>query len=121
LEADPFLQCLPSKIAAAAVALANHTLGMPMWTTKFQQKIGYGLEDLKEIVLELNKLHKTSATMTQQALRDKYKGSKWVLVERFLFSIGIFNVSSFLDTCKCPRLKPATSTRQFSPAHWSTT
>jgi cyclin-A len=76
MEADPFLQCVPSKISAGAIALANYTMGRPIWTVSLQNKIGYALEDVKDIVMELNKLHKSTATMLQQALKDKYKSTK---------------------------------------------
>lgn len=76
LEADPFLQYVPSRIAAAAMALSRYTLGMPMWPAQLQQRIGYALEELTEICGHLAQLQQVAAAGQQQAIQDKYKTMK---------------------------------------------
>ena len=76
LEADPYLMYLPSQIAAAALALARHILGYPIWSKELEQKIGYNVEKLEEIVLHLSRSHEASVTSQQQAVQEKYKNNK---------------------------------------------
>lgn len=76
LDADPFLQYLPSKIAAAAVAVARYTFKLPMWTKNLEKNIGYSCDDLKEIILNLSKAHGAAEELAQQAIQEKYKNSK---------------------------------------------
>lgn len=76
LEADPYLQYLPSTISAAAIALARHNLNLPIWSTKLEQETGYSLGDLKEIIFHLSRTHVASVDLPQQAIQDKYKASK---------------------------------------------
>lgn len=76
LEADPYLQYLPSTISSAAIALARHNLNLPIWSTKLEQETGYSLDDLKEIIFHLSRTHVASVDLPQQAIQDKYKASK---------------------------------------------
>lgn len=76
LEADPYLQYHPSKVSAAALAVARHTLEYPMWSKSLEQEIGYSLDDLKEIILHLNKSFEAAPELGQQAIQEKYKSSK---------------------------------------------
>ncbi|XP_063696227.1 G2/mitotic-specific cyclin-A [Culicoides brevitarsis] len=77
LEADPYLQYHPSKISAAALAVARHTLDMPMWSKSLEEEVGYTLDDLKEIIMHLNKSFEAAAELGQQAIQEKYKSSKF--------------------------------------------
>lgn len=76
LEADPYLQYHPSKISAAALAVARHTLEYPMWSKSLEQETGYTLDDLKEIIMHLNKSFEEAPEFGQQAIQEKYKSSK---------------------------------------------
>lgn len=76
LNDDPYLQYTPSLISSAALALARHTLSMPMWTEDLETKIGYSLMDLKTIVLQLHNSHLMAMQISQKAMQEKYKNSK---------------------------------------------
>ncbi|XP_004390958.1 cyclin-A1 [Trichechus manatus latirostris] len=80
LEADPFLKYLPSLIAAAAYCLANYTINRHFWPETLAAFTGYSLS---EIVPCLSELHRACLNMPrrpQQAIREKYKASKYLHV-----------------------------------------
>lgn len=76
LEADPYLQYLPSTISSAAIALARHNLNLPIWSTKLEETTGNTLDNLKEVIFHLSRTHVASVDSPQQAIQDKYKASK---------------------------------------------
>ncbi|XP_012164882.1 cyclin-A2 [Bombus terrestris] len=77
LEGDPYLQFLPSHLAASAIALARHTLLEEMWPHELELSSGYSLKDLKECILCLNKTFCNALNILQQAIQEKYKSSKY--------------------------------------------
>ncbi|XP_076380621.1 cyclin A isoform X2 [Megalopta genalis] len=77
LEGDPYLQFLPSHLAASALALAHHTLLEEMWPQELELTTGYCLKDLKECIIFLNKTFCNALNIQQQAIQDKYKSSKY--------------------------------------------
>ncbi|RXG58415.1 Cyclin-A1 [Armadillidium vulgare] len=77
LDSDPFLRYLPSKIAAAAMALANWTQGKEAWSAKLCTESGYSLDDLRECYVNLHRSFCKINDQEQHAIRDKYKSSKW--------------------------------------------
>lgn len=77
LDGETFLQHVPSKISAASLALAYYTLEYPIWSLELQNKTGYSIMDLKEIVIELSKLHNGCEARPQRAIQEKYKSSKF--------------------------------------------
>ncbi|EAT48280.1 AAEL000672-PA [Aedes aegypti] len=80
LDADPFLTYLPSKISAGALALSRYTLDLPIWSRMLETNTGYRLEDLKDIILDLNKVHQKTESLAQQAIQEKFKGNKYMQV-----------------------------------------
>lgn len=80
LDADPFLTYLPSKISAGALALSRYTLDLPIWSRMLETNTGYQLEQLKDIILDLNKVHQKAESLAQQAIQEKFKGSKYMQV-----------------------------------------
>ncbi|XP_035723781.1 cyclin-A2-like isoform X2 [Vespa mandarinia] len=76
LEADPYLQYLPSHLAASAVALARHTLQEETWPHELELSTGYSLHELKDCVSHLNKTFHNASNIQQQAIQEKYKSSK---------------------------------------------
>ncbi|XP_056095632.1 cyclin-A1 [Rhinichthys klamathensis goyatoka] len=76
LEVDPFVQYLPSKIAAAAYCLANYTLNGALWPENLYAFTGYSLGVISPCLKELHKLHLGAASRPQQAIQEKYKSSK---------------------------------------------
>lgn len=73
LEADPYLQYLPSHMAAACLALARHTLGMDAWSEELQESTHYSMHELYSCFLHLHKTHKEATNIPQQAIQEKYK------------------------------------------------
>lgn len=76
MEADPYLQYFPSKIAAAAIAVARLVFGMTLWTRELEKQTGYTLEELKDIIMHLCRSHAAAANLQQQAIQEKFKANK---------------------------------------------
>nr|AAF82777.1 cyclin A2 [Carassius gibelio] len=77
IDCDPFLKYLPSQTAAAAFILANRTIAGGSWSKAFVEMTGYTLEDLMPCIQDLHQTYLGAAQHTQQAVREKYKGSKY--------------------------------------------
>ncbi|XP_076227714.1 cyclin A isoform X2 [Nomia melanderi] len=77
LEGDPYLQFLPSHLAASALALARHTLQEEMWPHEIELTTGYSLKNLKECIIFLNRTFCNALNIQQQAIQDKYKSNKY--------------------------------------------
>ncbi|XP_062870156.1 cyclin-A1 [Trichomycterus rosablanca] len=77
LEVDPFLQYLPSMIAAAAYCLANYTLNRAFWSDSLYALTGYTLAEIAPCLVQLHKLHLTAASRPQQAICEKYRSTKY--------------------------------------------
>ncbi|XP_053684479.1 G2/mitotic-specific cyclin-A [Sabethes cyaneus] len=80
LDADPYLTYLPSQIAAGALALSRYALDLPIWSRMLETNISYRLEDLKDIILDLNKTHMKADTLGEQAIQEKFKANKYMQV-----------------------------------------
>jgi cyclin-A len=80
LRAIPFLSYTPSTLSAAAIALSYYTLGNSIWNSKMQNTFGYDLEELREVLINFNKLHIEAELMQQQAIQEKYKANKYLQV-----------------------------------------
>lgn len=82
LEADPYLEHLPSLIGCGAIALARHCLGyVDVWPVCLSESTGYSLKQLAPVVNCLNDTHARSFTVTQQqAMKEKYKAKKYQMV-----------------------------------------
>jgi cyclin A len=77
LEADPYLQYLPSELAASSIALARHTLDQEAWPEDLEEATGYKFEDLKQCISHLNQTYSNASTYPQQAIREKYRTNRW--------------------------------------------
>ncbi|XP_043267206.1 cyclin-A2 [Venturia canescens] len=77
LEADPYLHYLPSHLAAAAVALARHTLQEEVWPHELELSTGYSLKDLRGCLSALSRTFANAPNSQQQAIQEKYKSSKY--------------------------------------------
>ncbi|XP_058829781.1 G2/mitotic-specific cyclin-A [Topomyia yanbarensis] len=80
LDADPYLTYLPSKIAAGSLALSRYVLDLPIWSRMLETNTDYSLEDLKDIILDLNKTHQKAESLGQQAIQEKFKSNKYMQV-----------------------------------------
>lgn len=76
LEADPYLQYLPSELAASCIALARHTLDQEAWPEDLEDATRYKFEDLKPCICHLNQTYSNASTYPQQAIREKYKTNR---------------------------------------------
>ncbi|GJQ83950.1 hypothetical protein Trydic_g8688 [Trypoxylus dichotomus] len=80
LEAEPTLGILPSAIASASLALAQHNLDEEPWNEELAEKTGYTLKELQKTIEFLNQLYKKASTFPQQAIQEKYKSGKYLHV-----------------------------------------
>ncbi|KAL3267478.1 hypothetical protein HHI36_011601 [Cryptolaemus montrouzieri] len=84
LEAEPFLEFLPSVLAASAIALAQHTLGEEVWPKSFTETTGFELSHLKRCIIFLNIMFTKAPTLSQHAIQDKYKSLKYLHVSQLV-------------------------------------
>ncbi|GLG97444.1 G2/mitotic-specific cyclin-A [Gryllus bimaculatus] len=78
VDGDPYLQFLPSVRAAAAIALARHTLEWrPVWTPALVKASGYQLSELLSCIKCLQATFEGAVNHPQQAVREKYKSNRW--------------------------------------------
>ena len=76
VDAEAFMQFVPSIKASAAVALARHTLGLAAWEEAMVQKTGYNVEDFKECLIRLHETFEQAPNLPQQAIREKYRAAR---------------------------------------------
>lgn len=98
LDADPFLTYIPSKISAGALALSRYTLDLPIWSRMLETNTGYQLEELKDIILDLNKVHQKAESLPQQAIQEKFKANKYMQVSTI--PATEFSEETFDKMCK---------------------
>ncbi|XP_018339185.1 PREDICTED: cyclin-A2 isoform X2 [Trachymyrmex septentrionalis] len=84
LEGDPYLQYLPSHLAASAIALARHTLHDEIWPHELELSTGYNLKTLKECIAYLNRTFSNAPNFQQTAIQEKYRSSKYGHVSMLL-------------------------------------
>ncbi|XP_011883134.1 PREDICTED: cyclin-A2 isoform X3 [Vollenhovia emeryi] len=77
LEGDPYLQYLPSHLAASAIALARHTLHEEIWPHELELSTGYYLKPLKECIAYLSRTFSNVPNIQQTAIQEKYRSSKY--------------------------------------------
>ncbi|KAL7389919.1 hypothetical protein ABVT39_011847 [Epinephelus coioides] len=80
LEIDPFLQYTPSIVAAGAYCLAAYTVNKSLWPDSLQALTGYTTAEIVPCLTDLHKLYISAESHPQQAVRDKYKSSKYCRV-----------------------------------------
>ncbi|KAI1887295.1 hypothetical protein AGOR_G00188820 [Albula goreensis] len=77
IDAESFLKYLPSVTAAAAFVLANHTITGVSMSRSLAEVMEYSLEDLMPCIVDLHQTYVNAARSAQQAVREKYKASKY--------------------------------------------
>uniref|UniRef100_UPI0037E9317C cyclin-A1 n=1 Tax=Semicossyphus pulcher TaxID=241346 RepID=UPI0037E9317C len=77
LEIDPFLQYSPSLVAAAVYCLAIYTVNKSLWPDSLHAFTGYTMAEIVPCLNELHKLYISAESRPQQAVREKYKSSKY--------------------------------------------
>ncbi|XP_041808338.1 cyclin-A1 [Chelmon rostratus] len=80
LETEPFLQYTPSIVAAGAYCLATYTVNKALWPDSLHAFTGYTMADILPCLADLHKLYISAETHPQQAIREKYKSSKYCRV-----------------------------------------
>ncbi|XP_066592449.1 cyclin-A2-like [Prorops nasuta] len=84
LEGDPYLQYVPSLLAASAVALARHTLQEEAWPHELELSTGYSFRSLKDCISCLSRTFANAPNIKQQAIQEKYRSSKYGYVSMLL-------------------------------------
>ncbi|XP_025415048.1 cyclin-A2 [Sipha flava] len=78
LEADPYLSFVPSMIGCGAVALARLILEYEdIWPKEMSDLTNYCLNDLIPILKHLNQTYKGALHIQQNAIRLKYKSTRY--------------------------------------------
>ncbi|XP_023272396.1 cyclin-A1 [Seriola lalandi dorsalis] len=80
LEIEPFLQYSPSIVAAGAYCLASYTVNKSHWPESLCVFTGYTMAEIEPCVTDLHKLHISAESHPQQAVREKFKNSKYCRV-----------------------------------------
>ncbi|EDO37884.1 predicted protein [Nematostella vectensis] len=77
LDSEPFLKYLPSTIAASAIVLSLHTLGLSYWNNTLSHYTGFELHDLQTCIQDLHRSFAYAPNHPQQATREKYRSAKF--------------------------------------------
>jgi len=85
LHGDTFLKFLPSEVAAASLVLARHALSQECdvtvtWPESLVSLTGYTCDSLRECIMALQRSWRSAEDSPQQAIREKYKSSKYRFV-----------------------------------------
>ncbi|XP_008275601.1 cyclin-A1 [Stegastes partitus] len=80
LEIGPFLQYTPSIVAAAAYCLATYTINRSLWPDSLNAFTGYTMAEIVPCLTDLHKLSISAESCPQQAIRNKYRSSKYCRV-----------------------------------------
>ncbi|XP_037603789.1 cyclin-A1 isoform X1 [Sebastes umbrosus] len=80
LEIDPFLRYTPSIVAAGAYCLAIYTVNKSLWPDSLHAFTGYATAEIMPCMTDLHKLYISAESRPQQAIREKYKSSKYCRV-----------------------------------------
>lgn len=77
VDAETYGNFVPSQIAASCLCMANHALRQTPWSEDLTQHTGYSMSELNACVQALYHTFAQSPQSPQQAIRDKYKLSKF--------------------------------------------
>ncbi|KAM9846410.1 cyclin-A1 [Aulostomus maculatus] len=80
MEMEPFLHYTPSTVAAGAFCLACYTVNKSLWPDSFHTFTGYTMVEIKPCLTDLHNLYISAKDHPQQAIREKYKSSKYCRV-----------------------------------------
>lgn len=76
IEADPFLEYVPSIIASSALYLSMLTFKQN-WNDSMIKLTGYTINDLKKCIIDLYKRWSNAPQHAQQAVQDKYRQERF--------------------------------------------
>jgi len=77
MSGENFLRYTPSLVAAASIALARHTMGVEAWPSNVAEASGISVHELQECLVALHAVYVQAEGSAQQAVREKYKNSKY--------------------------------------------
>merc|ERR1719391_610082 len=77
MSGENFLRYTPSHVAAASLALARHCMGQEAWPENVAIQSSINVVDLQECMLALHAVYIQAESCPQQAVREKYKSSKY--------------------------------------------
>jgi len=85
LHGDTFLKFPPSEVAAASLVLARHALSRECdvsvtWPESLARLTGHTCDSLREVIMALTRAWRQAEDSPQQAIREKYKSSKYRFV-----------------------------------------
>ena len=111
LHGETFLKYHPSMIAAASLALSRHALGAEChvevtWPESLIELTGYTCETLKECLVSLHGIWSQAVDSPQQAIRDKYRSSKYVEISFLIYMTLMLNLFSVSGIIKCQNSSP---------------
>lgn len=82
LETEPYLETVPSVLAASAIALARHTFEEEPWTAEMAKNAGYELKHLHKTIEFLHSMFVKAPSLQQQAIQEKYRSVKYLHVSK---------------------------------------
>ncbi|XP_014352706.1 cyclin-A1 isoform X2 [Latimeria chalumnae] len=85
LGVEPFLKYVPSLMAAGAYCLANYTMSKTFWPNLLAVFTGYSLSEIVPCLRDLHKACLSAVHHPQQAIRDKYRTTKYMQVSLIEF------------------------------------
>ncbi|CAG00426.1 unnamed protein product, partial [Tetraodon nigroviridis] len=77
LETDVLLRYPPSLLAAAAYSLASFTVSTLLWPDNLHAFTGLKMADVSACVADLHQLHLSAQSHPHQAIRERYKSSRY--------------------------------------------
>lgn len=79
VEAEPFLEYVPSEVASSALYLSMYTLGKK-WTSETSALTGYTPAQLEKCIRDMHKCWQNAPAHPQQAIQEKYKQERYSYV-----------------------------------------
>ena len=67
--------------------MARHTLELAGWTARLEEKTGYSVDQLQDLLLQLHNVFIKAEGNQQQAVREKFKQQKCVILFTPSFNI----------------------------------
>ncbi|KAK3100665.1 hypothetical protein FSP39_023363 [Pinctada imbricata] len=83
IDSETYLKYLPSVVAAASTCLARCAMGLEPWTAELEECTQYKVGHFLECFRDLYKTYCNMDKCPQQAITDKYKGSKYFEIADF--------------------------------------
>ncbi|XP_011619938.1 cyclin-A1 isoform X1 [Takifugu rubripes] len=77
LDLDVTLRYPPSLLAAAAYSLASYTLSRLLWPEILRTFVGYSMADISPCITDLHQLYIRAEEHPHQAIREKYRSSRY--------------------------------------------